>query len=132
NLNHLGFRMATAAELVECQRRLEIAGIKTQREEGVECCYAKQTKFWVHDPDGNLWEVYTFDGDLEHRGAGQLPEKVLQPAGQSTLAHANPADLKSASTPAAAIWTHRLGQPIAANLPLLNSTVDRAFLQGSL
>src|SRR3954466_12349397 len=39
-LNHLGFRLADSAELVEWQRRLEAAGISMQREEGVECCYA--------------------------------------------------------------------------------------------
>ena len=28
-----------------------------------------------HDPDGTLWEVYTFDGDIDHRGAGQAQER---------------------------------------------------------
>jgi hypothetical protein len=23
-----------------------------------ECCYAKQDKTWVHDPDGNEWEAF--------------------------------------------------------------------------
>src|SRR5262245_12261389 len=73
NLNHLGFRLPDSAALVDVQRRLELAGISTRREEGVECCYARQTKFWVHDPDGNLWEVYTLDEDLEHRCDGQVP-----------------------------------------------------------
>ncbi len=76
-LNHLGFRLTESKTLVEMQRRLEMAGIRSQREEGVECCYARQTKFWVHDPDGTLWEVYTFDGDLDHRGAGQAREVIL-------------------------------------------------------
>ena len=35
-------------------RRLEEAGIATQRQEGVECCYAKQSKFSVTDPDRTL------------------------------------------------------------------------------
>ena len=64
-LNHLGFRLPDAKTLVAMQERLERAGLRTKREDGVECCYAKQSKFWAHDPDGNLWEVYTFDGDLE-------------------------------------------------------------------
>src|SRR5271165_4109603 len=51
-LNHLGFRMPDSETLVAMQRRLELAGIRAQREEGVECCYARQTKFWVTDPDG--------------------------------------------------------------------------------
>src|SRR5262249_37260387 len=57
NVNHAGLRVRTADELVDIQRRLETAGVVTQREEGVECCYALQTKFWVADPDRMLWEV---------------------------------------------------------------------------
>src|SRR6516225_3188202 len=60
-LNHVGFRMPDAASLVAMQERLERAGVRAQREEGVECCYARQTKFWVHDPDNTLWEIYTFE-----------------------------------------------------------------------
>src|SRR5579885_162088 len=46
-LNHLGFRLPDSAALVAMQERLERAGIRSRREEGVECCYARQTKFWV-------------------------------------------------------------------------------------
>src|SRR5579862_4235447 len=76
-LNHAGFRFSTSAALVEAQRRLELAGINTEREEGVECCYARQTKFWVNDPDGGLWEFYVLEGDIEHRGAGQASDDLL-------------------------------------------------------
>lgn len=34
-------------------------------EQGTRCCYAKQDKFWVKDPDGVQWEVYTFHEDSE-------------------------------------------------------------------
>lgn len=76
-LNHLGFRMPDSAALVAVQMRLEKAGIRTQRQEGVECCYARQTKFWVTDPDQTLWEIYTLDEDIDHRGAGQTREEML-------------------------------------------------------
>jgi catechol 2,3-dioxygenase-like lactoylglutathione lyase family enzyme len=76
-LNHLGFRMPDSATLVTVQMRLERAGIHTKREEGVECCYARQTKFWVTDPDHTLWEIYTLDEDIDHRGAGQTREQML-------------------------------------------------------
>lgn len=76
-LNHAGFRLANSAALVEAQRRLEAAGMPTEREEGVECCYARQTKFWITDPDRTLWEIYIFEEDIDHRGAGQVPLKVL-------------------------------------------------------
>lgn len=118
NLNHLGFRMPDSASLVEVQRRLELAGISTRHEEGVECCYARQTKFWVHDPDGNLWEVYTLDEDLEHRGDARLPVDSA-------------ADSASAGGAPPAIWAHRLGEAFAARLPILDGTVDRVMLQGT-
>src|SRR5262245_54731468 len=47
NLNHFGIRLPDSAALVRVQHRLEVGGVKTMREEGVECCYARQTKFWV-------------------------------------------------------------------------------------
>jgi hypothetical protein len=29
------------------------------------CCYARQDKIWVHDPDGHPWEVYVLLHDAE-------------------------------------------------------------------
>jgi len=76
-LNHAGLRVGSSAELVAIQRRLEEGGVPTLREDGVECCYAKQTKFWVTDPDRTQWEVYVLEGDLPHRGAGIVPLGVV-------------------------------------------------------
>lgn len=128
NLNHLGFRMPNAEKLVEFQRRLEMAGISTRREEGVECCYARQTKFWVHDPDGNMWEIYTFEGDIEHRGAGQSLEAVAR---QANAAPAADSLVSQAFEPAAALWTHRLGERLPKRLPINDDSVDLATLQGT-
>jgi catechol 2,3-dioxygenase-like lactoylglutathione lyase family enzyme len=76
-LNHAGIRVANSSALVDIQRRLEEGGVKTIREDGVECCYAKQTKFWANDPDGTMWEVYVLEDDaLEHRGKGIVPLAV--------------------------------------------------------
>ncbi len=119
-LNHLGFRMPTAASLVAMQERLERAGVRSQREEGVECCYARQTKFWVHDPDRTLWEVYTLDEDLDHRGAGQLPEKV-RPAVEASAPQTGPV-----------VWEHRLGQSVPERAPFDEGGVDEVRLRGSL
>lgn len=114
-LNHLGFRLPDAQTLVAMQERLERAGVRTKREDGVECCYARQTKFWAHDPDGNLWEVYTFDGDLDHRGAGQAQEVVL-------------------GSPVAAgpiIWEHRMSEPVPARIPLADGEASEVRLRGT-
>jgi catechol 2,3-dioxygenase-like lactoylglutathione lyase family enzyme len=118
-LNHLGFRMPDAKALVAMQERLERAGMPTRREEGVECCYAKQTKFWAHDPDGNLWEVYTFDGDIDHRGAGQAQDAVVSLGGCA------------APTPPA-VWEHRMDQPVPARVPLADGSADEVRLRGTL
>lgn len=119
-LNHLGFRMPDATTLVAMQERLERAGVRSQREEGVECCYARQTKFWVHDPDRTLWEVYTLDGDIEHRGAGQVPEKVL------------PAAVVTTATSGPVVWEHRLGQEVPQRAPFADGGVEEVRLRGSL
>jgi catechol 2,3-dioxygenase-like lactoylglutathione lyase family enzyme len=115
-LNHLGIRLTDARQLVSVQERLEKAGIRSQREEGVECCYAKQTKFWVHDPDNTLWEFYTLDDDeLDHRGAGQSVEVMTS----STL----PVD--------AVVWEHKLGSPIPSRINACDQSLDEIVLRGS-
>lgn len=43
------------------ERGLDIALVENQ----TRCCYALQDKFWVHDPDGVQWEVYTFHENSE-------------------------------------------------------------------
>jgi catechol 2,3-dioxygenase-like lactoylglutathione lyase family enzyme len=127
-LNHVGFRMADSASLVAMQRRLGEAGIHSRREEGVECCYARQTKFWVTDPDGTLWEMYTLDEDIDHRGQGQTREEMLAGAHPKGNGSAAPA----AATSVAAAWEHRLGDPIPAVLPMPDASLREIRLRGTL
>jgi catechol 2,3-dioxygenase-like lactoylglutathione lyase family enzyme len=117
-LNHLGFRAPDASVLVAIQSRLELAGIHTQREEGVECCYARQTKFWVTDPDRTLWEIYTLEEDIEHRGVGQTLEQMLPPAA------AKPEREN-------VIWEHRMGEPVPETIPQADASVDEVRLRGT-
>ena len=37
----------------------------SEEEKREDCCYAVQDKFWLSDPDGNRWEVYTVLEDIE-------------------------------------------------------------------
>ncbi|MCB2408117.1 ArsI/CadI family heavy metal resistance metalloenzyme [Hymenobacter lucidus] len=65
DFGHLGFQVETLAEL---NQRLDVArslGLVQREEVGTSCCYAKQDKFWVNDPDGTEWEVYYFHEDAE-------------------------------------------------------------------
>jgi catechol 2,3-dioxygenase-like lactoylglutathione lyase family enzyme len=133
-LNHLGFRMPNAQALVAMQERLERAGIHSQREEGVECCYARQTKFWIYDPDRTLWEVYTLDEDIDHRGIGQLPEKVLPAAAppHPTLSPSvGEGRVRGDSPVEPVVWEHRMGQDVPERVPFSDSSVDEVRLRGS-
>ncbi|MES2709394.1 MAG: ArsI/CadI family heavy metal resistance metalloenzyme [Verrucomicrobiota bacterium] len=85
-LNHLGIRMSDSAVLVEIQKRLEDSGFRTRRQKGVQCCYARQTKFWVSDPDGALWELYTLHEDTEDRGDGHVPLDMQLTSGNAAFA----------------------------------------------
>src|SRR5262245_35717629 len=115
-LNHLGFRVPHSESLVDFQRRLEASGIHSQREEGVECCYARQTKFWIRDPDRNLWEIYVLEEDIEHRGIGQNLEDMI-PA--------------TAGTPEEVVWEHRLDQPLPGTIPLGDNQASEILLRGT-
>lgn len=117
SLNHVGFRFANPATLVDLQGQLESFGISTQREDGVECCYAKQTKFWVHDDDQRLWEFYVLEGDLDHRGAGQSLEKMVGPDAAASMTVA----------PQPVVWEHRMGSPFT----LPNEPCDEIRLRGT-
>jgi catechol 2,3-dioxygenase-like lactoylglutathione lyase family enzyme len=112
SLNHVGFRMADSAALVELQRRLEEAGFPTQTQEGVECCYARQTKFWVTDPDRHLWEMYVFEEDIDHSGFEDAPA---------------PAPVVKAPV----LWEHRLTDPVPERIPAADGSVDEVRLTGS-
>lgn len=63
SLNHLGVEVSAPADVADAARRLQEAGLQTRAEENVECCYARQDKTWVTDPDGASWEIYAVLGD---------------------------------------------------------------------
>jgi catechol 2,3-dioxygenase-like lactoylglutathione lyase family enzyme len=110
-LNHVGLRLTDSAMLVEVQRRLEEAGIATQRQEGVECCYARQTKFWATDPDRTLWELYTLDEDIEHSGFDDPPAPVAPPP--------------------QAVWAHHLTEAVPPRIGHGDGTLDEVLLEGT-
>lgn len=58
-INHLGVEVGTSAEVHSSTTRLAEAGLTTRTQDEVVCCYARQDKVWVSDPDRAAWEVYT-------------------------------------------------------------------------
>lgn len=57
-VNHFGFQVENADEVILHKERLEKEGLFTCEEMNTTCCYALQDKFWVTDPDGNEWEFF--------------------------------------------------------------------------
>jgi catechol 2,3-dioxygenase-like lactoylglutathione lyase family enzyme len=65
NFGHLGFQVETLEDLNIKLWESKKKNIVAKEEVGTNCCYAKQDKFWVNDPDGVQWEVYYFHEDAE-------------------------------------------------------------------
>ena len=57
-LSHLGLQVASTGDVLAVRERWAGAGLITRDEMQTNCCYAKQDKTWVHDPDGYEWEVF--------------------------------------------------------------------------
>jgi catechol 2,3-dioxygenase-like lactoylglutathione lyase family enzyme len=57
-LSHLGIQLSSTADVLSMRQKWGEAGLITRDEMQTNCCYAKQDKTWVHDPDGNEWEAF--------------------------------------------------------------------------
>jgi catechol 2,3-dioxygenase-like lactoylglutathione lyase family enzyme len=57
-LDHLGIQVESDAELSEMQARLDTLQPGVEKEESVQCCYAKSDKYWLTDPSGIAWETF--------------------------------------------------------------------------
>ncbi|MFZ5657198.1 MAG: VOC family protein [Pseudomonadota bacterium] len=71
-LSHLGLQVDSTDDVVAMRERVVEAGLVPRDEMAVSCCYARQDKFWVADPDGNEWEVFTV---IEHLTPGELRQR---------------------------------------------------------
>jgi catechol 2,3-dioxygenase-like lactoylglutathione lyase family enzyme len=57
-LSHMGLQVSSTDDVFAIRQRWAEAGLITRDEMKTDCCYATQDKTWVHDPDGNEWEVF--------------------------------------------------------------------------
>jgi catechol 2,3-dioxygenase-like lactoylglutathione lyase family enzyme len=58
-LSHLGIQVASTDDVLAMRDLWKDRGLRPREEMQTSCCYALQDKAWVHDPDGNEWEVFT-------------------------------------------------------------------------
>ena len=76
--NHAGIQVASTDDVLAAKLRLTKAGLAAFDEMDTTCCYAKQDKIWVRDPDGTPWEVFVTHGDSEEHGDGGI--EAAEPA----------------------------------------------------
>jgi hypothetical protein len=77
-VDHLGFQVDGAEELVELKERAERADLSRLDEGETTCCYARSDKHWITDPQGIAWEhFHTLDRiptfRVERRAAAAEP-----------------------------------------------------------
>jgi predicted enzyme related to lactoylglutathione lyase len=70
--NHAGIQVASTDDVLAAKLRLTKAGLAAFDEMDTTCCYAKQDKIWVRDPDGTPWEVFVTHEDADEHGEGGL------------------------------------------------------------
>ena len=70
--NHAGIQVAATDDVLAAKERLVAAGLAAFDEMDTTCCYARQDKIWVRDPDGTPWEVFATHEDTEEEGDGGL------------------------------------------------------------
>jgi DNA-binding transcriptional ArsR family regulator/catechol 2,3-dioxygenase-like lactoylglutathione lyase family enzyme len=133
-LNHIGFRLINAAELVDLQRRLEMAGQACLREQGVECCHSRQTKFWLRDPDQTLWEFYVLEDEWECVSDGERPfaSPALTALPQLPATITAPAGLPVPSQAGRNDWEHFLDRDFPIPLPFDDESLLEIRLRGTL
>src|SRR5215217_9715857 len=70
--NHAGIQVASTEDVLNAKERLVAAGLAAFDEMDTTCCYARQDKIWVRDPDGTPWEVFATHEDTVDAGEGGL------------------------------------------------------------
>ncbi|HXN24248.1 MAG TPA: ArsI/CadI family heavy metal resistance metalloenzyme [Candidatus Dormibacteraeota bacterium] len=68
-LSHMGIQVSSTEDVLAVREQWTRQGLIPRNQMKTECCYALQDKAWVHDPDGNEWEVFVVLKD-------NLPERA--------------------------------------------------------
>ena len=68
--NHAGIQVQSTEDVLAAKERLVAAGLAAFDEMDTTCCYARQDKIWVHDPDGTPWEVFATHADTGAQACG--------------------------------------------------------------
>jgi len=79
-LSHLGIQVERTEDVVALRSVWEEKGLAPREEMQTTCCYALQDKAWVHDPDGNEWEVFVvLEDNLSEEVQGSADKTCCTP-----------------------------------------------------
>jgi predicted enzyme related to lactoylglutathione lyase len=81
--DHAGIQVETTDDVLAAKERLVAAGLAAFDELDTTCCYARQDKIWVRDPDGTPWEVFVTHEDTADAGSGGLAMAEAAAGGQA-------------------------------------------------
>jgi catechol 2,3-dioxygenase-like lactoylglutathione lyase family enzyme len=88
--NHAGVQVASTEDVLSAKERLVAAGLVAFDEMDTSCCYARQDKIWVRDPDGIPWEVFATHEDIDEHGSGGLTMAEGVAQGESSGCNSEP------------------------------------------
>src|SRR5215510_2413867 len=78
-LSHLGIQVRSTEDVLAIRQKWNQAGLSTRDEMQTSCCYARQDKIWVRDPDGNEWEVFVvLEDNLAETSPCECGDKVVE------------------------------------------------------
>ena len=79
-VDHLGIQVEDESELSDLSERLGAAGQDVDLLKDNKCCYARQDKFWVSDPQGVPWEAFKTHELIEEYGTTTRTKDLLESA----------------------------------------------------
>jgi len=80
---HFGIELKSHDAVGAALARVKGLGLAVREQRDIACCYARQDKFWVTDPDGAEWEFFVVIGEADVYHESE-PEAACcaEPAGQ--------------------------------------------------
>lgn len=76
-IDHLGIQVESDDVVREYGARWKDRGHKTEYEGQSNCGYAVQTKHWISDPQGLMWEAFHSSRPMEEYGENDLPDTLI-------------------------------------------------------
>ena len=83
-VDHLGIQVLSDEEVAEYGDNLRKEGYLAKDDSDSNCGYARQTKVWVSDPQGVIWEAFHSKAWLESYGENDLPDELISELREGT------------------------------------------------